>query len=59
MNQALCQGYKNKKDLFFSLEELMFFHSRVIIPLDFELLMGKNSIINLIPLLPTTGPRTH
>lgn len=60
MSQGLCQGCENKKDLLLSLEDFMFFHSRVITPFDFELLTGKNSVIlNSVSLLPTIGLKTH
>lgn len=54
-----CQGYKVKKDLVLSLEELILFPSRVTLPLDCELLTGKTCVMLIfVSLVPSTVPDT-
>lgn len=60
MGQGLGQGYRDKKDLVLSLQEFMFFHSRVILPLSWELLTRETHVVLIsVPLVPSTAPGTH
>lgn len=59
-SQGLCQRYKDKKNLVLSLEELVFFHSRVILLLNCELLTGKTPVVLIsVSLVPSTVPGTY
>lgn len=60
MSKGLCQGYKAKKGLVPSPEELTLFHSSIILPLNWELLSRETCaiLISAFP-VPSTVPGTY